>query len=917
MKEFVFDLQWFAAIIMGGGSDTLVKGTDGPDQISYSGDRVTIKAFDANDKIESSGQQCSINAGKGNDNITSEGDFTTIDAGDGRDNIINYGMESSLNGGADSDTISNTADLVTIIGGSDDDSIMNDGQKALILSGAGNDYIFNDVYTGGSVASKVTINAGDGNDYIQTYEEGNKVSINGGSGKDTILNGSEDYGAGKSATLIGGKGDDLIINYGGENALFKYSKGDGNDTIRGFNASSTLKIGNGKDTYSKETLESDLIITVGKGKITLVGAADLESVNIAGKEVNENSWKLNGTTATYGTPSKTLITVKGVKSLEGLSLKGKVVTIAKASLNATKVTINDGYTLALADDVKGSSTKKATWSLSDSTATYKSSYKTAGYKLASNGKSISYTKATKATDLATITGVKSKSGLSVSGNKITLKKSTLKSKVTVGGKNYEFDFASDYNSAKISGSSNVDIITTRGNKLSISGGAGNDTIKVLGSATSVSGGDGDDIFIINANGSNIITDYKAGDKISITSGTATVTTSGNDVVFNVGFNKILTVTGGRNENITYFDDAGEHTHYSYPDGIISVKSAITLTADYEGNDVNLSISNNKFNTLNATEVIRGLKITGNKNANNIVGSSQDDIIDGGGSADMIDGGKGNDSIIGGKGNDTLTGGDGSDVFIYNKGDGNDLITDYAAEDVISIKSGKATVSTKKDDVILTVGSNKITVVGGKYEIITYVDSDGTHTYQKIFTTKGNKTITLTEEYTKNNFNVADYGSYNTIDASAVTHSMSIVGNKSANSIMGTTDEDTIDGGAGNDKLYGKDGNDSIIGGKGKDSLYGGDGNDTLWGGTGNDYLYGGAGVDIFVYNSGDEIDTIFDYEQGVDKIMILSDEKPILVDNPLSNDATFKVGDGKIVIEDGIQKTINFIDGKSKPLAPL
>ena len=41
----------------------------------------------------------------------------------------------------------------------------------------------------------------------------------------------------------------------------------------------------------------------------------------------------------------------------------------------------------------------------------------------------------------------------------------------------------------------------------------------------------------------------------------------------------------------------------------------------------------------------------------------------------IVGGAGTDTLIGGKSNDTLTGNDGSDIFLYKKGDGNDLITD--------------------------------------------------------------------------------------------------------------------------------------------------------------------------------------------------------------------------------------------------
>ncbi|MBR0261588.1 MAG: hypothetical protein IJQ85_07315 [Selenomonadaceae bacterium] len=53
-----------------------------------------------------------------------------------------------------------------------------------------------------------------------------------------------------------------------QNNLIEYSSG--NDTIRGFNAISTLQIG--IDTYSSQISGSDIILTVGEGNITLADA---------------------------------------------------------------------------------------------------------------------------------------------------------------------------------------------------------------------------------------------------------------------------------------------------------------------------------------------------------------------------------------------------------------------------------------------------------------------------------------------------------------------------------------------------------------------------------------------------------------------------------------------------------------------
>ena len=64
-----------------------------------------------------------------------------------------------------------------------------------------------------------------------------------------------------------------------------------------------------------------------------------------------NSWKLSGTTATYGSSSKTLATVSGVKSAKGFTLSDKKIKLATASLS-NKVSVSGSYAFEFASNYK-------------------------------------------------------------------------------------------------------------------------------------------------------------------------------------------------------------------------------------------------------------------------------------------------------------------------------------------------------------------------------------------------------------------------------------------------------------------------------------------------------------------------------------------------------------------------------------
>ncbi|WP_413161087.1 FG-GAP-like repeat-containing protein [Capilliphycus salinus ALCB114379] len=131
----------------------------------------------------------------------------------------------------------------------------------------------------------------------------------------------------------------------------------------------------------------------------------------------------------------------------------------------------------------------------------------------------------------------------------------------------------------------------------------------------------------------------------------------------------------------------------------------------------------------------------------------------------------------------------------------------------------------------------------------------------------------------------------------------LVGTSGDDTLVGSTEDDVIEGLEGDDVLAGELGNDLISGGDGDDLLRGGLGSDTL---TGDDSS-GGEGMDRFVLAEGEGIDTIVDFELGIDLIglteEITADQLSITANG---NDTEISLGDNVLAILSGVN-TPDFI----------
>jgi Ca2+-binding RTX toxin-like protein len=90
----------------------------------------------------------------------------------------------------------------------------------------------------------------------------------------------------------------------------------------------------------------------------------------------------------------------------------------------------------------------------------------------------------------------------------------------------------------------------------------------------------------------------------------------------------------------------------------------------------------------------------------------------------------------------------------------------------------------------------------------------------------------------------------------------LIGSHFADTLIGDNNGNTILGMGGSDAIAGNAGVDILSGNDGADIIFGGADGDLITGGQGRDVLKGDGGGDLFVFNLGDNGDTILDLNFG-------------------------------------------------------
>ena len=712
---------------------------------------------------------------------------------------------------------------------------------------------------------EVIINGRSAADEIRNH--GNKVSIYGCSGDDTVTTSKE---TSKNYVHLG-KGNDLILVDDTDSTIY----GDGDDDSIYVGADSKVENG-GHEIYGEAG--NDVIYLTNVDKNTISGGKGNDIIIL---EKSNNQLIIYGNSDGndiifgYNETDKIRLAATTYSTIEGekdITIKSGSGSIVLSDAKGKKLNISSRY------DVKNATSV----TLSDTTVT--------PFKIGSNIVNIDATKRTKP--------------IKINGNTLA--------NIINGGSDSDSIYGGTGNDS-ILGNAGNDKLYGEAGADTLAGGKGNDTL---------TGGAGNDVFIYKSGqGNDIVTDYSTSDKVSITGGKYIRSTVGNDVKFTVGTGSIL-LKGAKTKNIIV-------------SGTEDTKSTTSIVLTNSDKSSFTAISNIK--TINASNRSRAIKITGNALANTIRGGSVvdtiygaagndsilgnngndklfgdngndtiyggagNDSIQGGAGADKLFGDAGADTLVGGKGNDTFTGGAGNDVFVYASGDGNDVITDYTAgQDKIKITGAKISkASVSGSDVILTVGSGKITVKNGKNKKLSIYNNSNSLINTII---GGNKVI---ENYT-NRKTISGTSSNDTIDN--VADNVTINSGAGNDSIVSWGDNIKINAGAGNDKVYATGEKISMLGGAGNDSLNCAYGHyATINGGKGNDTLSGSSYADVFQYSNGDGNDVIYNYDKS-DKILLSSSSSYSTMTS--GQDIVVKVDSGKMTLKYAKGTKLNIVGGK-------
>ncbi len=824
--------------ILAGGSDTVTG--SGTDTLDYSFDTQGVKVnltsgFASYDAVAQNRGVHVTDVGisgyiGGTDEVYN---FYRVLGGSGTDTIAGNLLTDSINGGAGDDWIVMTTGNDYIDGGTNADFIDYNfiaGSVIVDLSGsvgtgsAGTDDIRNienvsgsasaDTITGNSGVNTLigrlgndTISSGAGNDLI--YGDNNNANSALNEASDTESGSDNLYGGAGSDTIYGGLGDDYIEGDSGGDVPTGFTNtlygGGGNDNFGLYNGNDIVYGGSGTDTanyWNSGGIVARLDATYDIGGIkfgTITQGGTTDYISLA--DVENLSGSGYGDTI-YGSSliSSVLRTINGGNGND--FIQGNSAIIAEyIDGGENDDTIEGG---GGADTLYGGGGTDLFYGAIDGDTIYGGeTNETAG------GDTVNFIHVT-GTPLEIIMNNNAQGSVKVGG----IAQSYFYEIENIVGTNSNDTIVGDIQGNALSGGAGDD---------TLAGGAGNDAIDGGANTNGAGGGDWIDFTIDGVadavNGITIDLGNKLQQWISATRGSDTVAnienvkgTANADTIWgdstgNYAAGSVHTILGMAGDDSIVL--RGGNNSIDGGSGIDTVsysnENGVTLTLVGGGgtatvgsySDILTTIENIIGSDNNNTALAKDT-ITGDANANRIVGMRGDDTLDGGAGNDSIEGNSDNDTIYGGAGTDTIDGGAGNDMLYVNT----NTLTDSVANTIYGGSGADNIFGSLSGNTLY--GDMSAGVSSGQGDVLRY-DLLNTGVHVNLSTT----TMTAV-------------GWDGTADVLAATDTIggftNVRGSGFADKFEGTTGSESIYGGAGNDIFVGNGGADSLYGESGDDSF---------------------------------------------------------------------------------------------------
>ena len=806
-------------VLSGGTGDDSLFGGDGDD---------SMQSDDGDDYLDGEDGADTLIGGAGNDDLYGGEGNDWIQAEDGDDYMEGGLGDDTIKGGAGADVI--YGDISDSEPGSLDDP-QSDENADTIFGGEGNDEIYGGV-------GKDILQGDKGDDYIDGGAGDDQIL--GSEGDDTILGGDGNNhlqgdggndkieGGGDADHILGCEGADIIYGNGGDDDLHGDAEnsapgddilygGEGDDLLVGYGGADTLSGGAGDDVY---------VFNLGDGVDTIDdtgGESGIENTLYFGAEITKDDltfvWQTDSLRIDVGTGGDAIILNNCIQNDPTENLPVYALEFADGTRNSLINLLYPGIT--------------QTGTSGDDT----------------------------------VVGGAGCDNLNGSDGNDTLD----------GGAGHD----------TLDGGIGNDVLIGRGGNDIISGGDGDDLLDGGPGNDTLSGGVGDDIYFFNrGDGQETIIEpgwstqniLRFGAEISPSD--ITLKRLGNDLYLGInGSNDQVKILGWRyNQNCDLFPSGYSISRFEFTDSTVwdgpyvqSLINNLPITGTEEndvvrpwepGEDVEL-YGMGGDDTLYALPEIRrwGSWYLSDEHWYNSAGTHI--------------------TMNGGTGNDTLNGYAGNDTYIFNPGDGKDVINEDAYYlDFIHV--GRAYFGGGFDTLQFGEGisPNDITLSRNAYNLIMSVNGSEDQVTLQGWGNNGGHDESLVDARI-DQVTFADSTVWTAADIWSRLAGLPLTGTDGSDQLYGWSLENaTLQGLAGDDMLVGNKGNDALAGGPDAD------------------YLEGRAGDDIYVFNQGDGQDVIIESGGEQDTIRFGEGMAP--------EDITFSRGGSDLVLKsnNGDQLTI-------------